>query len=408
MSTSRSNWTGISFGLALACFAAYQQFKLPPALPVLLETYRYDRTLAGAFMSVYAVAGLAFSLLFGRLLERQGVAGPTLAALALSMAGTGLVLALPESGWMVLLGRALEGVGFAFLAICGMLLANANASARHLPLVVGMTAAWIPVGQLAAMLLAPIAFAWQGWQPLWIVALIGALALAAWTLALRGSAALDPPAAPAAPGPAPGGTIAETIGGAARLKLAIAAGIFMLWSSQYFAYMTWLPQYLVEVHGLSASMAAAGNMIPVAVLIAAAVVVGMVLRAGVPVGPLLVCGLATQATIWWLVPVTGAGLGGVISLIFYGIAAGICPTCLFAMPSIIVGRGRVAAPAFGIIMTGRNIGVLIGPVLLARAFEVTGAWDLAAPIFGTVTSLAFGLGIWLTVALAGARYGTSR
>ena len=204
MSTSRSNWTGIAFGLALACFAAYQQFKLPPALPVLLETYRYDRTLAGAFMSVYAVAGLAFSLLFGRLLERKGVVGPTLVALALSMAGTGLVLALPESGWMVLLGRALEGIGFAFLAICGMLLANANASARHLPLVVGMTAAWIPVGQLAAMLLAPIAFAWQGWQPLWIVALSGALALVAWTLALRGSEAVDPPAAPAAPGPGPG------------------------------------------------------------------------------------------------------------------------------------------------------------------------------------------------------------
>ena len=400
MSTSRSNWTGIAFGLALACFAAYQQFKLPPALPVLLETYRYDRTLAGAFMSVYAVAGLAFSLLFGRLLERKGAVGPTLVALALSMAGTGLVLALPESGWTVLLGRALEGVGFAFLAICGMLLANANASARHLPLVVGMTAAWIPVGQLAAMLLAPIAFAWQGWQPLWIVALFGALALAAWTLALRGSGAVDPPAAPTAPGPAPG----PAITGAARLKLVIAAGIFMLWSSQYFAYMTWLPQYLVEVHGLSVSMAVAGNMIPVAVLIAATVVVGMVLRAGVPVGPLLVCGLATQAAIWWLVPVTGAGVDGVVSLIFYGIAAGICPTCLFAMPSIIVGRGRVAAPAFGIIMTGRNIGVLIGPVLLAQAFEVTGAWDLAAPIFGTVTSLAFGLGIWLTVSLAGARY----
>ena len=351
-------------------------------------------------MSVYAVAGLAFSLLFGRLLERKGVVGPTLVALALSMAGTGLVLALPESGWTVLLGRALEGVGFAFLAICGMLLANANASARHLPLVVGMTAAWIPVGQLAAMLLAPIAFAWQGWQPLWIVALVGALALAAWTLVLRGSGAVDPPAAPAPPGPVPGAAIA----GAPRLKLVIAAGIFMLWSSQYFAYMTWLPQYLVEVHGLSVSMAVAGNMIPVAVLIATTVVVGMVLRAGVPVGPLLACGLATQAAIWWLVPVTGAGVGGVISLIFYGIAAGICPTCLFAMPSIIVGRGRVAAPAFGIIMTGRNIGVLIGPVLLAQAFEITGAWDLAAPIFGTVTSLAFGLGIWLTVSLAGARY----
>ena len=404
MSSSRSNWTGVAFGLTLACFAAYQQFKLPPALPVLLETYGYDRTLAGAFMSIYAVAGLLLSMLFGRLLARRGAVGPTLGALGLSVAGSGLVLALPESGWLVLLGRALEGIGFAFLAICGHLLANANAPVRHLPLVVGMTAAWIPVGQLAAMLLAPFGFAWLGWQSLWIVAVLGALALAAWTLALRGSDAVELPAPVEAPAQAPVPALTGALTGARRLQLVIAAGVFMLWSSQYFAYMTWLPQYLVEVHGLSVSMAVAGNMIPVAVLIAATVVVGMVLRAGVPVGPLLACGLATQAAIWWLVPVTGAGAGGVVSLIFYGIAAGICPTCLFAMPSIIVGRGRVAAPAFGIIMTGRNIGVLIGPVLLAQAFEVTGAWDLAAPIFGTVTSLAFGLGIWLTVSLAGARY----
>ncbi len=170
MSTRRSNWTGVAFGLALACFAAYQQFKLPPALPVLLQTYHYDRTLAGAFMSIYAVAGLLLSLVFGRLLERKGTVGPTLGALALSLAGTALILVLPENGWIFLLGRALEGVGFAFLAICGLLLANANASVRDLPLVVGMTASWIPVGQLAAILLAPIAFAWQGWQLLWIAA----------------------------------------------------------------------------------------------------------------------------------------------------------------------------------------------------------------------------------------------
>jgi MFS family permease len=402
MSSSRSNWTGVAFGLTLACFAAYQQFKLPPALPVLLETYGYDRTLAGAFMSIYAVAGLLLSMAFGRLLARKGAVAPTLGALGFSVAGSGLVLALPESGWLVLLGRALEGIGFAFLAICGHLLANANAPARHLPLVVGMTAAWIPVGQLAAMLLAPLGFAWLGWQSLWIVALLGAFALAAWTLALRGSGAVELPAAAEPPAQAP------ALAGARRLKLVIAAGVFMLWSSQYFAYMTWLPQYLVEVHGLSVSMAVAGNMVPVAVLIVTTVLVGMVLRAGVPVGPLLVCGLATQAAIWWLIPVTGGGLGGAVSLVAYGIAAGICPTCLFAMPSVIVGQGRIAAPAFGIIMTGRNFGVLIGPVLLAQAFKLTSAWDIAAPIFGTVTSVALGLGIWLAVSLAGAGYGTRR
>jgi hypothetical protein len=267
-----------------------------------------------------------------------------------------------------------------------------------------LTAAWIPIGQLAAILLAPIAFAYQGWQSLWIAALLGALALAGWTLGLRRGEALRLATTSEAPARVPG----ERAIAPPRLSLVLTAGVFMLWSAQYFAYMTWLPQYLVEVHGLSASMAAAGNMLPVVVLIATTMVVGVVLRAGVPVGPLLACGLAAQAAIWWLIPVTGGGVGGMISLAAYGIAAGICPTCLFAMPSVIVGQGRVAAPAFGIIMTGRNVGVLIGPVLLAQAFEFTGAWDIAAPIFGTVTSLALGLGIWLAVSLAGAGYGTSR
>ncbi len=74
------------------------------------------------------------------------------------------------------------------------------------------------------------------------------------------------------------------------------------------------------------------------------------------------------------------------------------------MLGLIVGRGRAGAPALGIIMTGRNLGVLAGPMLLGQAFKVTGAWNLAAPIFGTVTSLALVLGIVLMVSLGGARY----
>ena len=421
MTAQRSNWTGIAFGLTLASFAAYQQFKLPPVLPVLLETYHYDRTLAGAFMSVYAVAGLLLSMAFGRLLARRGPLAPILGALGLSILGSLLVLWRPESGWLVLFGRGLEGIGFALMAICGHLLASANASVRNHPLVIGLMAAWIPIGQLAAMLLAPVAFsglgAGMGWRLLWVVAILGSCGLAAWTLALRRSPALALPGARSgAPSGAPSGARSASgdaepnlkITGATRLKLIVAAGIFMLWSGQYSAYMTWLPQYLVEVYGLSVSMAVLGNMVPVAVLIPTTVAVGMVLRAGVPVGTLLACGLATQAAIWWLVPVTGGGLGGALSLIAYGLAAGVCPTCLFAMPGVIVGRGRAAAPALGILMTGRNLGVLIGPMLLGQVFMATGAWDLAAPIFGTMTTLALGLGVFLALSLGGARYGTSR
>jgi MFS family permease len=404
MSPGRSNWTGIAFGLSLASMAAYQQFKLPPALPVLLETYGYDRTLAGGFMSIYALAGLLLSLPLGRLVQRTGTAGPTLAGLGVMVLGNAVTLAWPENGWIVLAGRAFEGAGFAVLAITGPVLANAHASARHLPLVVAMTASWIPVGQLAATALAPAAFAWTGWQGLWVVAILAAAGMAAWTLRLRAGHRVDlaagfgPAAAPEAAPPSP----------RQRRNLLLAAAIFMLWVAQYFAYMTWLPQYLVEVHGLSVSMAVVGYTVPVAVLIATNMAVGLVLRTGAPVGPLLVLGLASQTAIWWLLPWTGPGVGGIASLIVYGIGAGICPTCLFAMPSVITGPGRAAASAFGVIMTGRNVGVLIGPVLLAQAFVLAGAWDVAAPLFGGVTAGALLLGLWLAGSLSGARYGTSR
>lgn len=312
MTPSRSNWTGIAFGLSLASFAAYQQFKLPPALPVLLETYGYDRALAGAFMSVYAVAGLLLSILLGRLIERAGIIPPTLIALALMAAGSLLSLWLPENGWVVLAGRALEGIGFAAVAIIGPLLAHANASARHLPLVVGMTASWIPVGQLGAVLIAPLAFAWYGWQMLWVVAIAGTVLLAAWTLKLRGNSAIHllsaPPVSPKTSAAAR--PHSQGLSKAQRRGLILAAGVFTLWSSQYFAYMTWLPQYLVEVHGLSPSMAVFGYTVPVVVLIATTLLTGMVLRGGFPVGPLLALGLACQAAIWWLIPVTGGGMAG--------------------------------------------------------------------------------------------------
>ncbi|MCH7944313.1 MAG: hypothetical protein IIB67_13945, partial [Proteobacteria bacterium] len=50
MPARETNWTAVGFGLALASLAAYQLFKLPPVLPVMLDAYGYGRVLAGAFM----------------------------------------------------------------------------------------------------------------------------------------------------------------------------------------------------------------------------------------------------------------------------------------------------------------------------------------------------------------------
>jgi len=391
MSPDRTNWAAVAFGLSLAWFAAFQMFKLPPVLPVLLEAYGYDLVLAGGFMSVYAVAGLLLSFGSGRRIARGGWHRPLLGALVALAAGNVLGLAWPHSGWVMLVARALEGVGFAVLAIIGPTLANRQAAARHLPLVIGATAAWIPIGQLVAALLAPVAIAVHGWQSLWVTSLLGCLLFAAWSLRMPKDGA-----APAVRDAAADTALTRR---RSRRILALTAGLFCLWAGQYFAFMTWLPEYLVAAHGLGLTAALAGYSLPVGVLILFNLVTGILLRYGVSLGVLLVTSLSLQVAVWWLSALSPEGWGGLAALVVYGLGAGITPVCLFAMPSHVAGQGRAAATAFGVIMTGRNVGVLFGPILLAEALRTSGSWALASPVFGAVTTLALLIGLYLAHAL---------
>lgn len=386
--TDRSDWTGICFGLALACLVAFQQFKLPPLLPGMLAAYGWDRTLAGGFMSVYALAGLALSILIGRRLQREGPMRALLTAFALLVLGNSLTLVHPASGPLVLIARALEGIAFAIGAIAGPAIAYHSTSRRHMGLVVGLAAGWIPVGQLAAT---GLSWLFEDWQAVWLIAIAVTLAMAMWSLSLRHHDSFVRPAASAVDGrirPTPH----------QRWQLLITAGIFLFWSMQYFAFMTWLPQYLVEVFHLGAGQVAAGYALPIAVLLGFNVLTGLLLGTGIPLGPLLAATLATQAAVWWFIPLIQGPIGGLSLLVVYGIGAGITPTCLFALPAMLLGRGG-APTAYAVVMTGRNIGVLLGPILLAEVTKQAGGWHFVWPLFGGTTALTVAAAAVLSMTL---------
>ena len=383
----------IAFGIGIACFAAYQQFKLPVVLPVLIARYGYDPVLGGACMSVYALAGLLLSVCAGRAAERRGALAPVGVALAFLFAGSLLPLLAPAWGWLMLLGRGLEGIGFAVLGVCGPVIAHLNATPRQIPLVIGLSAMWIPVGQLSATGLAPLALATGGWTLLWWAGAAGCLVFLVAALRLRRipSVALAP-APPAASAPAPSR--------AERASLSIAALIFGVWSGQYFAFMTWMPHFLVEAWGFDAASALVPYVVPVVLVLIFNLATGAALRAGFSLGVLMTGGLAAQAAVWWGLPLAGAGWPGAVLLVVYGVSAGIVPACLFGIPRAVAGASGRTAAAFGTLMTGRNLGVLVGPILLAQVLGSSGAWDAAWPIFGALTTVALGFGAALARRLA--------
>jgi len=385
MTERSTNWAGVAFGVSLASLAAFQQFKLPPVLPLLLERYGYDRLVAGGFMSIYALVGLAASIAIGRWIERRGMTNALAWATAVMIAGNFVGLLLPQSAAAMLLGRGLEGVSFSIAAIIGPALAGASASPRHRSFAIALSSAWIPIGQIAAGLLAPLALHIDHWEWLWYAGILGTFAVYAWSRQLARDGTFG--GGRGAGGGGAGGTNATNAG--ERRALLANAAIFMLWSCQYFAYMTWLPQYLVEARALGAIAAVFGYLLPVVVLLIFNLLTGEALRRGVPVAPLLAAGTALQALVWWLTPLSDDAGFGIALLIGYGVAAGVTPTCLFALPGIILG-GPAGPRAFAGVMTGRNIGVFAGPILLAAAMQGSGGWAIAVPIFGAISTVCAG------------------
>nr|WP_298683107.1 MFS transporter [uncultured Dongia sp.] len=364
-------WPVVMLGVSISAFGAFLQFKLPPILPAFLGEYPHSVDVAAGFMSVFALVGLLASAPIGRLLERHALAWALGVGLIIAAMGILLGLGAPQSGPLMLLARGFEGFTFAIFALIGPVIANSAAARRDLGLVTGLIAAWIPIGQLLAGLLA---LAGADWQALWLINL--GLMIPLGLAALLQRRWLGP--------------IKLPTGATRSLKtdrgLIIGAGIFLLWSLQFFAFMTWLTKYLTGELHLSATLAVLAYLLPVVVVMVFNIGTGWWLARGLKLLPALVTALLLQALVWLSAPWLD-GIPGLLMLIVFGIGAGVAPACFFHLPHNLA-HVQAGPKAYGVLMTGRNSGVFLGPIVMAWLFQGSLGWAGAAFVVAGITTLA--------------------
>ncbi len=386
----RTSWFGVTLGLGLGTLAAYHLFKLPPVLPILLELYDYGMFAAGGFMSIYAIIGLLASAFLGARLQRYGMPRFLISAAALLIVGSLITLAAPEVIPAMFFARGLEGLGFAILAVCAPVLATTSAQDRHKTIAIALFAAWIPAGQLIAMGVAQPFVGQAEWRPIWWAGI--AFTLIVITLGLL-AAGRHVPRRVASNADVP--TPLTNFSRADRLALILVAAIFMLWSTEIFAMLTWLPIFLVEARDFTPKATIFVYAVPSILICFFSVASGFVLRAGVPLPLLLSITLALQGAVWMALPRLDGVETGLAGLIVFGIAAGLSATCLFAAPALILGATNAGGSAFGIVMTGRNLGVLVGPILLPPVLIAMNGWHGVGPVFGAISLAAAGAALKL-------------
>ncbi|MGB0571124.1 MAG: MFS transporter [Alphaproteobacteria bacterium] len=401
--TSQTNWTGVSYGIVLGFVAAYFQFKVPPVLPVMFDLYAYEKFVGGGLMSIFAASGMLISVRVGRGIRRDGAQRYLMAAFVLMLGGTALGLAFSENGTLMLASRAIEGLGAAVLAVCMPAFSNMSASPKHLPIVIAAQATWIPVGQLVANLVAQPSVAADFWQPVWWFGAAATVAIALWTfwIVRRGSVAgvahvhAAPETFAGTDGAAPSKPADNPLTRRETRALWLAATLFFLWQAQFTGYFSWFNVYLVEVFAYEADTAVAVNQIPVVVLLIFALVGGVILKTGLGVIRLLTIALGLQTLGWVLIPFADNSLAiGLTSLVVWGVAAGLTPTSLWALPSTLLGGHRAGTDAFAVVLTGRYLGIIAGPLIASGVFFLTGSWDTAPIVFAGI-AVATILGTWL-------------
>lgn len=347
-------------------------------------------------MGVFAFAGLLLSPWVGKRALSLGIQGLLSAAFALSAAGCLLSLAGASSVPLMMAGRLAEALGYAVFSVVGPLLVTEAASPKDRPLVTGLFATWIPVGQLLAAGVAASTLPQGDWESLWWLGLacIAAMALWAWRLAPHLRAGWHKSS-----GDGPSNETGSLAPRGRKGPAWLAGALFGLWSGQYIAYMTWLPQFLNEGWNLDLRQIALSYAIVPATVIAFNVVAGWLMRAGVALMTILLPSLLVQTGIWLLMPNIDSPLLGLTTLFAYGLVSGLISACLFSLPALISRNTSGRAQTFGIMLSGRNLGALAGPILLPTILLLsTDNWTRVPWVF------AAWMGVALAIALILARW----
>jgi cyanate permease len=358
--------------------------KVAPALPLQRAELGLTLVQSGFIATAFNVIGGLLGIFAGSLSNRFGLRRTALTGLAL-LAGAGLLGAAADSFLLLLASRFVEGLGFLMFTVSGSALIDSAASnARDRAKALGLWAAYMPAGGGLALLATPPLMAAWGWRGLWIA--LAAAAAASFLLAARHAPS------PQRTGVASLRLIAETLAQPGNLAL---AALFAFYVSQWSSVMIWLPTFLVDERGASATSAALLTALMVLVNAPGNIAGGWLLSHGVRRGMLVIVASAVMAacTAGMLGPYFPDGLRYLLCLIF-SLVAGVIPGAIFSGLPVHAKTPQHISTANGLVLQTSQAGQFVGPIALAWLAAHHGGWGatlwamLAFAAGGAVCGLA--------------------
>jgi nitrate/nitrite transporter NarK len=253
---------------------------------------------------------------------------------------------------------------------------------------VGIFSAWIPVGNLAMLLVAPPVYEAFGWRAVWLVGAAAALlCLAFYALVV------DLPAPAQETRRAPTAPWHQGLRNAGAWLLSLT---FLCYQFTRVGLLTWVPTYLIVQAGLGLAAAAQVTSATQFISIPASLATGWVMAR--------VASRRLVYTVGWLVTVPIYAVMFHVDPLWFavlyfvsGVAVALVPPAVNAATPETARTPQETGPAVGIVAIGRNAGQVISPAILAFLLQTTGNWETLTAALVGASLLALVAGWWVRV-----------
>ncbi|MBI4495076.1 MAG: MFS transporter [Chloroflexi bacterium] len=383
----RRAWVVFTVVVLAATTAPFNQYKVPPLIPVLIDELHLSHVEAGLLMSVFSVTGMVLALPAGVLFRRFGPRRTGIFSVGCTALGSLLGAAAPNGQWL-LATRLVEGVGMGMTVVLALATIAAWFPPRERGLPVGIFSLWFPVGTSAMLVLAPPIYESFGWRAVWL------LGGAAGLVCLVGYALLvDLPQGREQREQRHVGASRPWHHGMLNPSAWLLALSFSCFQVSRIGFTTWAPYYLVRQAGFDLAAAAQVTSLNVVITIPATLATGWLLdrvasrRMVYSVAfLLLVPGWALPFLVdpAWIIP----------PMLVAGVLAGFVSTTINAAAPEVAREPGETGPSVGIVAIGRNAGMVAGPALLALVLQGGDDWLVVSLTLAGMSALGLVTG-WL-------------
>ncbi len=366
-------------------------FKVPPAMPLLMQHFQCGLGEAGWFMSACSVAGTIIAFITGMIQTKIGPKGMLIAAL-ICMLIDSLMGVLAPNVEVFIASRFIGGLGNGFLATAGptlIALLFKDPAKRGLPN--SIWACWTAVGSL--IMLNSFAFIMQAtgsWQGVWwVCVVVNAIALIITFFFIRIDHAEEMAMVAGDGDVKPWAGLTSLNSWLLVIVFACFAYIFSVWSAMS---PTFLQTPLV---GMDMAMANSVSSITTITGIIGSLVMGVILSKVKNHPAVLVAAMIICAAVGTIVFMFTGQTTAIIIAAAIGIATNIVPPCLFQNAQWAAKTPAGVALVMAALPIGSNFGGIPAATSAGAIVDATGNWAMTAVplaivgIIGVICAIIF-------------------